>query len=122
MQTVKSFLKENLQRWSERLDAKIKERGLNPWTLSQQLSISHTTIQNYLDNNLPKSKHLDELADFFGVTTDWLLGRDSVTQPMALRESPPEYLVDDALAQVNDLKEKLQSLERIVKQIKKGKL
>lgn len=61
----------------ERLKKMRKERGLTQGKLAQQIGIARTTYANYeqglrdVDN-----KTLNKLADFFDVSTDYLLGRD----------------------------------------------
>lgn len=53
--------------------------GLKATSLAKRISttanpISHTAIQNYLSgDSLPNADKLFILADFFGVTTDYLL-------------------------------------------------
>lgn len=62
---------------TERLKKMRKERGLTQGGLAEQIGIARTTYANYeqglrdVDN-----KTLNKLADFFEVTTDYLLGRD----------------------------------------------
>lgn len=68
---------EKLQ-FKEVLAQLIERHGLNPTALARKLAISHTTIQNFLSGeSLPKSDNLYALAEFFGVSTDFLLtGQD----------------------------------------------
>ncbi len=87
--------------------------------IAKSIGVSHVSIGNFLEGQLPKSEHLMALAKYFGVTTDWLLGHNSPSElPPALHEQPPEYLLDDALAELEELKEKVQSLERLLLRLK----
>jgi hypothetical protein len=91
---------------------------LSSLELGKSVGLSHVSIGNFLDGQLPKSEHLAALAEFFGVSTDWLLGRDAEMAAPALRESTPEYLLDDALAELDALKEKVQALDRALRRLK----
>ena len=97
--SVNTFLKQKLQ-FAERLRFLRDKRGLSSLELGKSVGLSHVSIGNFLDGQLPKSEHLASLAEFFGVSTDWLLGRDTEMSPPALRENAPEYLLDDALAEL----------------------
>jgi transcriptional regulator with XRE-family HTH domain len=118
--SVNTFLKQNLQ-FTQRLRQLQQERGLTNVELGKSVGLSHVSIGNFLDGQLPKSEHLAALAGFFGVTTDWLLGREAVSAPGAMRERPAEYLLDDALAELEALKEKVLSLERALKRLKEDR-
>ena len=114
---VNTFLKKKLQ-FSERLRALVDERGLSNLELAKAVGLSHVSIGNFLDGQLPKSEYLAALAEYFGVTTDWLLGREPQSSSPALHEDVPEYLLDDALAELQALKEKVLSLERALQRLK----
>lgn len=54
------------------------ERGLTQTELAAKLNISKQAVSNWEnDNILPSIEMLLRLADFFGVTTDYLLERDA---------------------------------------------
>ena len=53
-----------------------EERGIYQKELAAILKVSVGTISNYENNiHFPDQEALIQLADFFGVTTDYLLGR-----------------------------------------------
>jgi transcriptional regulator with XRE-family HTH domain len=114
-------LKEKLQ-FAERLRTLRDQRNLSNAELGKSIGVSHVSIGNFLDGQLPKSDNLAALAEFFGVSTDWLLGREAKDSAApALREKPAEYLIDDALAELEEIKEKVLSLERALRRLKTGK-
>lgn len=46
--------------------------------VAQKLSVTKQTVSNWENNNIqPSIDMLVKIADFFGVTTDYLLGRES---------------------------------------------
>ncbi len=70
-----------------------KEKGLNQKELAALLNLSVGTISNYEnDVHAPDLKMLRTLADFFGVTTDYLLGRIGYRCPP---ETLKKYITTD---------------------------
>lgn len=64
------------------LNTKIKElrisHGLNQVELGEKLSVTKQTISNWENNNIqPSIDMLIKIADFFGVSTDYLLEREN---------------------------------------------
>ena len=53
------------------------QRDVNNISLAKQIGVSHPVIGNFLAGQSPKSEQLAALADFFNVSMDWLVGRDS---------------------------------------------
>jgi transcriptional regulator with XRE-family HTH domain len=62
------------------------DRRLGNAALAKAVGISHVAVGNYLDGRLPRAEELLAIADHFGVSTDYLLGRDSA---MSRGASPP---------------------------------
>ncbi len=59
----------------ERITSLRKEKGLNQIEFAAKLNIDKSTIAKYeTDKILPSVPMLIKLAQFFGVTTDYLLG------------------------------------------------
>lgn len=60
----------------DRLKELRKEKGLKQQELADEINVSKSAIGMYeLGKRLPPSDVLEKLADFFGVTSDYLLGR-----------------------------------------------
>ncbi len=74
-------MKYKTKEFAERLRLLRDQRGLNNLELAKAVGLSHVSIGNFLNGQLPKSEHLVRLADFFGVSTDWLLGGDAEVLP-----------------------------------------
>ena len=65
------------------LNQKIRElrvsHGMNQVELAKKLSITKQTVSNWENNNIqPSIDMLVKIADYFSVTTDYLLGRDEM--------------------------------------------
>lgn len=61
-----------------------KSKGLNQSYFSDMLGISLTAYQKYEHGTAePNFDNLSKLADFYGVTTDYLLGREPASNPFA---------------------------------------
>lgn len=72
--------------FSARLSQLRNEQALSQKELAEQLGLGRTTIANYeQDTRFPNPKVLCEIADYFAVSVDYLLGRTDVrlmTQPL----------------------------------------
>ena len=59
--------------------ARVKElriaKGLTQRQMAEALGITERSYQRYEADNTPNTETLTKLADFFGVSTDYLLGR-----------------------------------------------
>lgn len=58
----------------ERIKELAKKQGLSINLLEEKLGYSRNTIYN-LKNSKPSTERISEIADFFNVSTDFLLGR-----------------------------------------------
>lgn len=59
-----------------------KKKSLQQKALAIELKVSQATISSWeLGEKQPSSKNVARLADFFGVSIDYLLGRDCTTLP-----------------------------------------
>jgi phage repressor protein C with HTH and peptisase S24 domain len=83
-------LKENLH-FSKRLKSLIDARGISPYKLGKEIGVSHVAIGNWLEGQVPKSKYLDALARFFGVSMGWLLTGEDAKSELKLREAGGPY-------------------------------
>lgn len=70
----------------ERLKALRKERGYSQEDVAKMLGIGRTTYLKYESGENKPSRKLKELASLFGVTTDYLLGRDTSDAPAPAAE------------------------------------
>ncbi len=81
------------------------QKGLNQVELAKALSVTKQCVSNWEnDNVLPSVEMLIKIADYFGTTTDYLLGRT------AKQELNVDGLSEEEVAHVswliNDLKKK----------------
>lgn len=84
------------------LSVRIKElrvaHGLSQVDLAKKLSVSKQTVSNWENNNIqPSVDMLIKIADCFGVSTDYLIGRDD------RRTLNVGGLADDVIAHINML-------------------
>lgn len=81
--------------FGKRLSALRKQKGLSQYELADRLGYSRGQIANYEQGKRePDYETLRKIADFFDVTTDYLLGRTDIR---TLNEE------DDSLAEINKL-------------------
>ena len=71
-------IRELIEIFSSRLKDLMFEKGLNIKALSNATKIPFTTIDAWiLKKSSPKIDNLCAIAEFFNVTTDYLLGREN---------------------------------------------
>ena len=82
------------------------EKGVRPGTLEREIKLSSGTISRWTNDTYPNGNTLSAMADFFGVTTDYLLEREDFD-----RENELERLKND-----KDLRMLLSSSAKLNKQ------
>ncbi len=75
----------------DRIKELAKRRGLSINLLEEKLGYSKNTIYN-LKNSKPSTERISEIADYFGVSTDYLLGRTD--NPAIAGEKVPEHEIE----------------------------
>lgn len=67
------------------------EKGLSTTAAGREIGISKTTISYWRNNEnvIPKNDVLQRIADYFGVSTDYLLGKTDIKNPPD-QQSPEE--------------------------------
>ena len=74
------------------------EKGLTQDELGKILNVSGKTIGTWeRDSRQPNIETINELADFFGVTADYLLGRTPTPEFTAKNELDVQNIVDDLI-------------------------
>lgn len=75
----------------DRIKELAKRRGLSINLLEEKLGYSKNTIYN-LKNSKPSTERISEIADYFNVSTDYLLGRTD--SPAIAGEKAPEHEIE----------------------------
>lgn len=87
---VISLLPDRLKRLREKI-------GLTQTQLSEKLAVSRVNYNRYENGErFPDQKTLIQLAEFFNVSTDYLLGRDNQPAPIKCDPIPPQLSQEDA--------------------------
>lgn len=91
--------------FSKRFKQLREEKGLSQKAIAEQLKIPRSTITHYENslNRIPRQKRLNEIADFFGVTVDYLIGR---AESKELNKNENDFLEDIDKLSIEDLKNK----------------
>ncbi|MEA5003815.1 MAG: helix-turn-helix transcriptional regulator [Christensenella sp.] len=67
----------------ERLNELLKEKGVSAHKMSLELGLGKNAYTHWRDRgNLPSGDVLDKIADYFEVSTDYLLGRTENPSPI----------------------------------------
>ena len=67
--------------FAQRLSELMASRTLTNYQLAKDLDIHPTTVANWLAGKAPRKKTLALLAEYFGVSTDYLLGNEKKEKP-----------------------------------------
>jgi transcriptional regulator with XRE-family HTH domain len=102
------------------------EKGVAPTAACVEIGLSNATFSCWTETSIPRKATLMRIADYFGVSTDYLLGNvDMDLQHFAEKEKGPTVTVDPKLLSLIDSmsEEELADLERYAEFIlsKKGK-
>lgn len=111
-----------------------KERQRHGWTqveFANKLGLSKQTINNWEnERRTPDPNTVVAIAELFGVTTDYLLGKDSTPSHQAPLTNTVDQIKDelgeDVSVMFEDInqwdKEKVQKLKNLYELVKSGKL
>lgn len=79
--------------FTNRLNELIEEKKINKAILGRNLNIPKATINNWFNRGSePTSSNIIKLADYFQVTTDYLLGREDYgTGLIEIKQEPTEW-------------------------------
>jgi transcriptional regulator with XRE-family HTH domain len=91
--------------FSKRLKELREKNGLSQESLAEKLNIPRSSITHYenSDDRLPRQNRLNEIADFFGVSVDYLIGRADTNE---FTKSEKNFLEDIDSLSIEELKEK----------------
>lgn len=94
----------------ERLNQLIKESGKSMNQVERELNFPRNTIQSYKRSN-PSSKRLTEIAKYFDVSIDYLLGNSELKSSSSSIKSPK---LEELITQIDHLDEDIKE-EIIIK-------
>ena len=93
------------------------ERNTKPNPVAKELGISSGAVTNWKNGAVPQSATLKRIADYFGVSTSYLLGIVDDPDPIALidpsKKSPPIIeKIDEAMLDMSE--EELEDLNKYI--------
>lgn len=84
--------------FAQNLSALMEHKGVSAYRMSVDLEISDSLIGYWRrGQKMPGAKNLSKLANYFGVTTDYLLGKEQKEKPTPVPESGPTDPLYDKL-------------------------
>lgn len=107
----------SIDRFAQRLKTLRKERGITQQQLADGVGISKGGLSYYENSGrTPDISILERFADFFGVTTDYLLGRTNAQTQKAKLQAVCNYtgLSDKSIELLSDLKENSPAQLRVI--------
>lgn len=96
----------------ERIESLRKSTGLSQGKLEKELGFSNGSVSKW-KTSTPTPERLQKLADFFGVTVDYLMnGKEEPTQEKRMALSEQEEL--DALKDADEIMKRIRNNETVV--------
>lgn len=94
----------------ETLSNLCNERGVSPNGVCAELGLSNATATKWKNGAVPRQSTLRKIADYFGVSVDYLLGTPADPQ----KETEPTAAVDpELLSLIDDMtEEELEEMKR----------
>lgn len=85
----------------------LRKHNLSAYKVSKLTGVTQSTLSDWKrGRSTPKTDTLQKIADYFDVSVDYLMGRES-DEPNAIdKENNPIVLDDDALELLEELKER----------------
>lgn len=85
----------------------LRKYNLSAYKVSKMTGVTQSTLSDWKrGRSTPKTDTLQKIADYFDVSVDYLMGRES-DEPNAIdKENNPIVLDDDALELLEELKER----------------
>lgn len=74
------------------------ERGESPTAVCLKVGLSNSAYTAWNENSVPRLSTLMKIADYFGVSTDYLLGREVATSPFSEKAGGADVTVLDTAA------------------------
>lgn len=96
------------------------KNGVTQDDIAKAVGVSQPTVARWLRGAAIGGEDLLNLARYFSVSPFVLMGSEPLSAA-ALREAPPDYHVDDLLAEMDKLKEQMRAVERAAQRLKKSK-
>ncbi|EGO8565465.1 TPA: helix-turn-helix transcriptional regulator [Enterococcus faecalis] len=85
----------------DRVKELCKKKGISISELESNVGFGKNTIYKW-KNQSPKAETLQKVADYFGVTTDYLLGRTDTPQFTRKDERDIQHMLDDMINGLSD--------------------
>src|SRR6185312_14327956 len=91
--------------FSKRLKELRERHGLSQEAFAEELKIPRSSVTHYenSDDRMPRPKRLNEIADFFNVSVDYLIGRAETKE---VTDNEEQFLQDINKMSIEELKEK----------------
>lgn len=61
-------------------------KGVSPTSVCLSIGLSNAAFSNWTDETVPRMTTLQKIANYFGVTVDYLLGKTDVPNPQSPQE------------------------------------
>lgn len=90
--------------YEDRIQPLFDKSGLNDAELERQIGITPKTICNWKAKRVQSyNKYIAQIASYFGVSSDYLLGKTDDPAPSGQKEKPTSFLEDGLSAELQEI-------------------
>lgn len=90
------------------------QKGIAPTVVCAEIGLSNAAFSSWTESSVPRKATLMKLADYFGVTVDYLLGNEQPAAPVA---SPAIALSPDELRVIQRYRSVSPDVQAVVRKI-----
>lgn len=87
--------------FAERLRQLMDKNGTSNYELAKNIDTHQTSVANWLSGSMPQARKLKAIADYFGVSVEYLKGE--VEEPEEIKKDPALDVKTDTENKVSDL-------------------
>ena len=88
--------------------------------IAEIAGVTQTTVGRWLKGTVPKGDDLVKIANHFGRSIDWLMGREVGHQSVAIRDAiSPEPVLLEVLEELAELRERMKTIETKLRRLRK---
>lgn len=89
------------------------QKGESPSSVCNKVGISAAAFSQWTDKTIPRKVTQQRIADYFGVTVDYLLGKEVLSSPLGSDAPDAQCQGASALSYTDDLYRKIACLDDV---------
>ena len=91
--------------------------GKKPLNVVNELKIAGASITKWKNGSIPNGNNLKKIADYFGISVDTLLGKESSDQANMLEENTVQYCFEEKTVTKHFKREQMEAIVKMLNAI-----